>query len=77
MLDVERPAVQNDVGFGAHAARALGRNEGGATPGSTGHGDATASFPNPHADLGGRPLLCRQDLRKLDVTAVRELLIYF
>ena len=77
MLDVERPAVQDDVGFDAHAARALGRNEGCAATGSAGHGDAATPFPNPHADLGGRPLTRRKNLREFDVAPVRELLVAF
>ena len=69
---MERSAVQNDVGFDAHAARPLGRNEGCATSGAAGHSDAATPFPNPHADLGGRHYL-----RKLDVAAVGELLVDF
>ena len=52
MLDMEDASIENDIRFDAHAARALGRNERGATAGTTSHRNATASFPNPHA--GGR-----------------------
>ena len=77
VLDVENTAVEDYVGFDAHAARALGRNEGCATAGAAGHGDSATPFPNPHADLGGRRSRSGDHLGKFNVATVGELFIHF